>query len=118
MSMGVDLHEIQSNETEMNIVQSPLQQHGSPGPPCGTMSRLVFQPALEEPGTNGQDSGEDESEGEESNDVVTFAPDIKPSTPPVDCQYWIRNALLEVVEEAQKLEQMKHIDDLGQFILD
>ena len=88
-------------------------QHSHPGPSCSTMSRLVFQPMLEEPGTNGQDSGEDKSEGEGLNAVVNFAPDIKPSTPPVNCQYQMWNSLLQAVEEVCKLGQMRQIDDLG-----
>jgi len=118
MSMGVDPHQIQSYETDMNTVQSPLQQHGPPGPPYGTMSRLAFQAMPGEPGTNGQDSGEDEYEGDESNDIVTFAPDVEPGTPPVNHQHRMVNSLLQTVEEARKLDQMRRIDDLGWSILD
>ena len=113
MSMGVDPHENHSDEPEMNMEPYALQQHSPPGPSYGTMSRLVFQPVLEEPGTNGQDSGEDESEGEGSNAVVDFSPDVEPSTPPVNYQYQMRNSLLQAVEEARKLDQMRRIDDLG-----
>ena len=109
MSMGVDAHESHSYETELDIGQSQLQQPGPPGPPCGILSRLVFQPVLEEPSTNWQD----ESEGEESNDVVIFEPDIEPGTPVADHEYQIENLLLHTVEEARKLDQMRRIDDLG-----
>jgi hypothetical protein len=117
MSMGVDPHQIQSDETDTNTVQSPLHQHGPPGPPYGTMSRLAFQAVPLEPGTNGQDSGEDEYEGDASNDIVTFAPDVEPGTPPVDDQHRMSNSLLQTVEEARKLDQMRRIDDLGSSIL-
>src|SRR5258706_3396178 len=46
MSMGVDPHQIQSYETDTNIVQSSLQQHGPPGPynPCQIQTQiLIFQ---------------------------------------------------------------------------
>ena len=117
MSMGVDPHQIQSDETDTNTVRSPLHQHGPPGPPYGTMSRLAFQAMPLEPGTSGQDSGEDEHEGDESNDIVTFAPDIESATPPVNHQHRMSNSLLQTVEGAWKLDQMRWIDDLGSSIL-
>lgn len=118
MSMGVDPHETHSDEPETNIEQYPLQQHGIPGPPRGMLSRLVFQPVPEEPTTDWQDSGEDVSEGEESSDVVTFVPDIEPGTPLVDHQYQMKTSLLQAVEEACRLDQMRRLDDLGWSLLD
>ena len=112
--MDVDPHQNHSYETDTDTVQSPLQQNGPPGPPYGTISRLAFQAVpVEESGTNGQDSGEDGYEGDEPNDIVTFAPDVEPGTPPVNHQHLMTNSLLQTVEEARKLDQMRQIDDLG-----
>ena len=118
MSMGADLHESHPYEPEMTFGQYTLQQSGPPGPPSGISLQLVFQPVAEELGTDWQDSEEDEFEVEGSNNVVTFEPDIEPSTPPVDQEYQMENSLLQTVEEARKLDQMRRIDDLGKSLLD
>lgn len=118
LSMGVDLHEIHSQETDMNIGQSPLQQLRSLGPPYPISSRLVFQLTLEEPSTDLQDSREDDFEGEDTNDIVIFEPDIEPDSPVAAHKYQIKNPLLCTVEEARKLDQMRRIDDLGNSTLD
>ena len=75
-------------------------------------SRLVFEPALEEPGTDLEDSGEDEPEGGNTNNVVTFKPDIEACT-----KYQIETPLLHTMEEVRKLGQMRRIDYLGYSIL-
>ena len=118
MSMGIDPHEIHSYETDMSIVQSPLQKPGPSGPPRHISSQLVFQPVPDEPGTDSQDSGEDECEGEYTNNSVTFEPDIERGTLVAEQEYQIKNSLLHTVEESRKLDQMRRIDDLGYFIYD
>ena len=110
MSAGIDPHESHSYETDTSIGQSILQQPGPSGPPSCISPMFAFQHALEEPGTELQDSGEDESEG---GDVVTFEPDIEPGTLVVEPGYHIENPLLHNVEAACKLDQMRRIDDLG-----
>ena len=83
-SIGVDLHKIYSNETDTSNGQSPLQQPGPSGPPLHISSRFDIQPMLEDSSSELQDSGDDESEGHDMDDVVTFDPDIKPGMPVVD----------------------------------
>ena len=109
ISVGVDPCESYSNETDTSTGQSPLQQPGPSGPPDSISSMFVFQPASEEPGTESQDSGDDESDGDGANGTVTFDPDIEPGTPMVEYGYQIENPLLHIMEEARQLDQMRHM---------
>ena len=83
-SIGVDPCEIYSNETNTGNGQSPLQHPGPLGPPLHISSMFDIQPTLEDSGSEPQDSGDDESEGCDTNDVVTFDPDIEPGMPMVN----------------------------------
>ena len=83
-SIGVNPHEIYSNETDTSNGQSTLQQPGPSGPPSHISSMFDIQPASEDSSSELQDSGDDESEGHDTDDVVTFDPDIKPGMPVVN----------------------------------
>ena len=116
ISDGVDPHESYSYNTDTSTGQSPLQQPGPSRPPDCISSMFIFQPALEEPGTESQDSGDNESEGDGTDIAITFDPDIEPGTPMVEYGRQIENPLLHIMEEARQLNQMRHIDDLGYSI--
>ena len=117
-SIGVDPHEIYSNETDTSNGQSPLQQPGPSGPPSRISAIFDVQPASEDSGSEPQDSGDDESEGSDMVDAVTFEPDIERGTPVVEYGHQIENPLLHIVEEARQLDQMRHMDDLGDYMPD
>jgi hypothetical protein len=80
MSNTVDLYKAYPHETEMGTGQSTLPEHGPSRPPSRVSSRLVFQPTMEERGTDLEESKDNECDRGNTNDIATFDPGVEPDT--------------------------------------
>ena len=109
----VNLPTIHADETYMNE-----QQYISPEPcdSCLTYSS-IFQPHVEDPNEGLQDSEDNESNPEITNGVVIFEPDTEPDTVNKS-EYHFKIPPLHTVEEAQRLKLARHVDNLGNSILE
>jgi hypothetical protein len=69
MSMGNDPYKSHPYETEMGIGKSSLPASGPSCPPCQVSSRLVVQPALEEPDTGLRESEDNKFDRENMSNL-------------------------------------------------
>jgi hypothetical protein len=74
-----------------------------------SLSRLVLQPALEEPDMGLQESKDNESDRENMNDIVTFDLVVEPDTL-LKYEYRLKNALLHTGEMARQPDNARRMN--------
>jgi len=112
MSIPVDLCDYWSEDIYGNeeVYQSP--EYGISHSHFPELSRSVFQCAVEDHRTSIQDTEDNTSDPGIDNDIVIFDPDAEPDTPN-EYKYHLKNPILQALDEAQKLNYARRLDDLG-----
>jgi len=76
------------------------------------LSCSVFQCTVEDHQTSTQDTKDSTSNSGINDDIVVFNPDAEPNTPD-EYEYHLKNPILQALDDAQKLNYTKRLNDLG-----